>query len=384
MTPKEYFYLNFKNAITETKVDFINPFPRDILSDQNISEALRTDLPNSNDYGFNLMIERLKEKSAYNINDTIYVGKLGNPMPNCYTVNSDEIDGCLICYTTGMSENVNLFSQAIITILTESPEIRKEVMTLYTSFLLLELERRIHNWYGKQIPTNIFLDIGMGLLIRDNIDKILATSGSYSSLMDMILILHEYAHHVMRSLKISTNPGLKVLAIRTMELYDDLCNKLPEMADLPSSEIQADLMALLLFTNGVDPECIDIICIFTAFLQLNGMSADDIYTNKHRLTVVEYFFQNSPNYQQDKDTIFYCLSVFSSVFENARADPYDTTTNQLGLVGALKSIYDVSSLPETRKKAIAILYAEFVIKQLKENLEKEIGQSIDPSIFENF
>ena len=70
MTPKEYFYLNFKNAITETKVDFINPFPRDILSDQNISEALRTDLPNSNDYGFNLMIERLKEKSAYNINDS--------------------------------------------------------------------------------------------------------------------------------------------------------------------------------------------------------------------------------------------------------------------------------------------------------------------------
>lgn len=394
MTPKEYFLENFDNAILDNSKKDISDMSgvlvesfSSLLSYEDTYEALSTNFPYSNDYGFNKAIESLKEGSYYNITDSIFVGKLGNLMPNCYTVNSDGIDGCLICYTTGMSENANLFAQALVSFsIGDLLDIDKDVLDLYRNLLMLELERRILGWYGGQIVTNKLLVMAVELLKEDNIFNIVLKGSNYSILMDTILIFHEYAHYVLRTFMNSKDLGLKMLTIMTVSLYSKLCQEIPEMNSLPRNEIMADLMSLLLLTNRCNLDQMEILSVFIAFLQLKRMSAEDKYTNEHRLKVIHYFFKDNQIYQQCKDSVEYYINFFSRLFDHVNSG-HDYMTDLLqSMVNNMKSIIAKASLPNNQKKEIIKYYLELEVGEMKRmfsGLEKE-NSNIDPSDFEDF
>lgn len=382
MTPKEYFVKNFENAIMKP-LDSVVKKIEEFFPDLNVFNTLRTNFPYSNDYSFNLVIKSLKEKSSYRVSDSIYVGKLGNRMPNCYTVNSAEIDGCLICYTTGMTENTNLFAQVLVALfMGESLGVNKEIAGLYANLLTMELERRIHDEYGGKITTNIFVDMGIEWLEKDRIIEIVAKGSNYSAVMDTILVFHEYAHYVIRTFTSSKDIGVKTLVLMTADLYAHLCEETPEMAKLPMNEIQADLMALLLLSNGIDLELMEIISVFAAFLQLNRMSENDEYTNKHRLNVIHFFFKNSKTYQENKDSsIKQSIELIRSIFANASPEVYNKESYSRQMVNTMKVIYSLSSLSEAKKMRIFKYYAGLKARELEREINNK--QDRDSSDFED-
>ncbi|SEM22452.1 hypothetical protein SAMN04487770_12935 [Butyrivibrio sp. ob235] len=386
MTPKEYFVNNFENAIMEIPEEYLAKLMKLSSYDLHVMEAMQTNFPYSNDYSFNMLIESLKEKSVYKIDDSIYVGKVKNPMPNCYTVNNENISGSLICYTTGMSENVNLFAQTLVAIfLGETLGLDRNVVLMYVDLLLFEIERRIHYEYGGKIFTNTYVDLAMELLRNDNIYAILLKGSSCSTVMDSVLILHEYAHYVMGTSIRGTNLEVKKLSIGAVSIYCKLCQEHTEMVTLPKDEIIADIMALLLLTNGYDLNVMEIMSVFIAFLQLSGMSLNDEYTNKHRLKVIHYFFKDSSEYKEYRNEIEYAIRVFTEIIDSASAEMYDEDKLTQGFITVIKSIIDESSLPVAEKYRLINDYVEKdTTSILKCALEESQLESVDSSEFEVF
>lgn len=150
MLPKEYLNKKFNNLQNKINVDIVDDPLLRLLPEM---QSDKEDYSYSNNLEFESLIDNFLIKNQYyEEDDYIYVGKLSNPYPNCYLVSGDDLEGCLICITSGLTENSYIISK-YYTLLYESDEIHinEEQLKIYIQILERDIIYRIHQGYGTRI-----------------------------------------------------------------------------------------------------------------------------------------------------------------------------------------------------------------------------------------
>lgn len=297
MLPKEYLNKKFNNLQNKINVDIVDDPLLRLLPEM---QSDKEDYSYSNNLEFESLIDNFLIKNQYyEEDDYIYVGKLSNPYPNCYLVSGDDLEGCLICITSGLTENSYIISK-YYTLLYESDEIyiNEEQLKIYIQILERDIIYRIHQGYGTRIVPGDLLYY-VEIILGEKIVDFLNYTASFSAVMDYFNILHEYGHYIWKT--IGKKRVLQVLAV---SLYVELCEKTPQYMDISQEEILADIIALYILFDGGDLDRTEIMAVLLSVLQLQKMSKADIYTNEYRLDVFYYFFSKySITFQQDEQEI---------------------------------------------------------------------------------
>lgn len=322
MLPKGYFNKNFNNIEKIDNTESLDlEYIRKILPDWNwnFDFLFNADyFSYSNNWEFEELMKDFFEKSIYASDTKVYVGKLVSSYPNCYTVKDDEIEGCLICITSGLTENSYVLSKyyALLYLINKEKYIEGDLVK-YKTILKNDIVRRIKEGYGGQIdPGNIlyYTEIVMGDLNRE----CLMLASRFSSTMDLFSILHEYSHYLLNTFMQSGNIEMKAFIIEVFDIYTHLCESNPVYYNLPKEEVLADISALFLITNSCEVDIDDIMVILLSVVQLNKMSSGDTYTNNFRMEVFYYFFSKyGDTFSQYQTEIEKRVSSISELFDCA-------------------------------------------------------------------
>lgn len=319
MLPKNYFEENFINkedirdniSINDPLVNGINP-------------NLKFDIDNykySNNLEFETLIEKCLINNTYFSGKNVFIGKLANSYPNCYNVNDDILEGCLICITSGLTENSYVLAKYYaLKYLIDTQLFSKDQYEAYKMILINDLIRRIYIGYGSQIEPGDILYYAELLLNKSGIYDLLSKAANFSIVMDLFIIYHEYSHYIIRTFGTQSNEKENKLMLQTAITYFHLCVEKPIYSEMPKEEVLADLSALFLFFDSSDLEITDIMALLLSIVQLEKMSPSDIYTNKYRIDLLYYFLSlHSNNFlenEQDiRNKVNEILSIFTQVNE---------------------------------------------------------------------
>ena len=315
MLPKNYFEENFinkenvqdNNSIEDPLIDGIDP-------------NFKFDVGNykySNNLEFEILVERCLINNDYFSGNNVFIGKLINSYPNCYNVNDDILEGCLICITSGLTENsYALAKYYALKYLIDTKLFSTDQYEAYKLILKNDLIRRIHTGYGSQIEPGDIIYYAELILNKSGIYDLLKEAANFSVVMDLFIIYHEYSHYIIKTFGTKSNLKEKELMIQTAITYSHLCVKNPIYSEMPKEEVLADLSALFLFFNSSDLGITDIMALLLSIVQLEKMSSSDIYTNQYRIDLLYYFlslYSNNflKNEQDIKNRVNEMLYIFA-------------------------------------------------------------------------
>ena len=306
MNPKDYFKKNF--SIKETVYDFSSKQEDEMKKaiihryNNNLDEenTIKTN-EYSNDPIFNSLIQDLFEFIGAP-KDTVYIGKITNSYPNCYMIskdNNESLDGCLICITTGLTDNSYAFSEYLSLLrFIDIERLQENQYIDYLNILTFDIVNRIKNKYGDEFATSDLVQIA-DLTINEywfQDFQIMASNISYC--IDFFAVLHEYVHYLINSFSNNKNSYISKLIIQTVSLYAKFCEINPKIKHLlPQNEVVADLGALLILHDFFQFNEEMVCSVILAVKQLERMSSQDDYTNHYRTKIVE-FFLNELNISQ--------------------------------------------------------------------------------------
>lgn len=320
MLPKEYFEINFKNKENIKGKDGIG----DSLIDS-LNIDFQFDVDNykySNNIEFEILIEKCLKNNYYFSENNVFIGKLINSYPNCYNVNDNILDGCLICITSGLTENSYALAKYYTLQYLIDPQLfDKNQYEAYKLILENDLIRRIQTGYGSQIEPGDIIYYTELLLNKSGVYDLLKRAADFSVVMDLFIIYHEYSHYIIRTLGSKSNEKENKLMLQTAIVYSHLCVDKPIYCKMPKEEVLADLSALFLFFNSGDLGITDIIALLLSIVQLEKMSSSDEYTNEYRIDLLYYFlslYSNTflSNEQNIKNRVNKIVSIF-----NKASDP---------------------------------------------------------------
>lgn len=326
MLPKNYFEENFidkenirdNNSIKDPLIDGMN-------------QNFKFDIDNykySNNFEFEILIKKCLINNSYFSGNNMFIGKLVNSYPNCYNVNDNVLEGCLICITSGLTENsYALAKYYALMYLADSQSFNKEQYESYKLILKNDLIRRIYTGYGSQIEPGDVIYYAELVLNKSGIYNLLNEAANFSIVMDLFIIYHEYSHYVIRTFGNKSNIKENTLMLQTIITYSHLCEEYPLYSEMPKEEVLADLAALFLFFDSGDLGITDIMALLLSIVQLEKMSPSDTYTNEHRVDLLYYFLSlHSKNFlknEQDiRDRVNEILSIFTQVVENDVKEKY--------------------------------------------------------------
>ncbi len=317
MLPKKYFELNFKNK--EDIMDICNiedPLMKGINSEYQFDNRNNK---YSNNIEFEILINQCLRESIYFSGNNIFIGKLKNPYPNCYNVNDDILEGCLICITSGLTENSYVLAKYYALNYLIDPQIfNNDQYELYKVILENDLIRRIHTGYGSEIEPGDILYYAELILNKSNIYDLLKKAADFSIVMDLFIIYHEYSHYIIRTFGSKSNEKENKLMLQTAITYSHLCVDKPIYCEMPKEEVLADLSALFLFFDFKDLGITDIMALLLSIVQLNKMSSSDTYTNKYRIDLLYYFLSLYSNtYLSNEHDIKNRVNKMFSIFNQA-------------------------------------------------------------------
>lgn len=315
MLPKEYFEINFKNKENiRDKGDISDP----LLDKLNVNFQINNDnYMYSNNIEFEILIEKCLKNNIYFSGNNVFIGKLVNSYPNCYNVNDDILEGCLICITSGLTENsYALAKYYALNYLNGSQSLNKDQYESYKLILKNDLIRRICTGYGEQIEPGNVIYYAELILNKSGIYDLLNEAANFSIVMDLFIIYHEYSHYIIRTFGAKSNEKENKLMLQTTIVYSHLCIDKPIYCKMPKEEVLADLSALFLFFDSGDLEITDIMALLLSIVQLEKMSSSDIYTNEYRIDLLYYFlslYSNTflSNEQDIKNRVNEIVSLFN-------------------------------------------------------------------------
>lgn len=320
MLPKEYFEINFKNKENIKGKDGIS----DSLIDS-LNIDFQFDVDNykySNNIEFEILIEKCLKNNSYFSENNVFIGKLINSYPNCYNVNDNILDGCLICITSGLTENSYALAKYYTLQYLIDPQLfDKNQYEAYKLILENDLIRRIQTGYGSQIEPGDIIYYTELLLNKSGVYDLLKRAADFSVVMDLFIIYHEYSHYIIRTFGSKSNEKENKLMLQTAIVYSHLCVDKPIYCKMPKEEVLADLSALFLFFDSCDLGITDIIALLLSIVQLEKMSSSDEYTNEYRIDLLYYFlslYSNTflSNEQNIKNRVNKIVSIF-----NKASDP---------------------------------------------------------------
>lgn len=328
MSPKSYFEKNFKNIQKFGKENYYND---ELLSRNHSYEELEEvfnadNFIYSNNPEFETLINKFFGKTIYISDFKLYVGKLANAYPNCYAVKDSELEGCLICITSGMTENTYVLSKYYTLLyLYKDKCLKNEEFEMYKTVLENDIVRRIKEWYGSSILPGDLLYYADYIISKSNSKSLFTYAASFSYVMDLFLILHEYAHYLINTFEKNKDLKVIVLMLESIDLFVCLYEANPVFLDMPQEEVMADIMALNLMIGHSDLEMDDIMAIFLAVVQLNKMSLGDEYTNNYRLELFYFYFTKMSNFfcnneQEIKGRVQIFLDFFDREYDKLFTD----------------------------------------------------------------
>lgn len=315
MLPKKYFEENFINKENIRDSDSIE----DPLADS-LNLNFKFDIENykySNNLEFEILIKRCLKNNVYFSENNVFIGKLINPYPNCYNVNDDILEGCLICITSGLTENsYALAKYYALNYLIDSQLFDKGQYEAYKLILKNDLIRRIYTGYGSLIEPGDIIYYAELILSKSGIYNLLNEAANFSVVMDLFIIYHEYSHYILRTIGVKTNEKEKKLFLLTADMYSRLRLDKPVYCKMPQEEVMADLSALFLFFDSGDLGITDIMALLLSIVQLEKMSPSDVYTNEYRIDLLYYFLSLhsntfSSNEQNIKNRVNEIVSIFN-------------------------------------------------------------------------
>ena len=314
MLPKEYFEVNFKN---KENINDINDINDPLIDGFNVDFLINYNYKYSNNMEFEILIEKCLKNNLYFSGNNVFVGKLINAYPNCYNINDDILDGCLICITSGLTENsYALAKYYALNYLIDSQSINKDQYELYRLILKNDLIRRVYTGYGSQIEPGEIIYYAELILNKSGIYDLLHKAADFSIVMDLFIIYHEYSHYIIKTFGAKSNEKENKLMLQTAIEYSHLCVDKPVYCTMPKEEVLADLSALFLFFNSVDLGITDIMALLLSIVQLEKMSSADTYTNEYRIDLLYYFLSShsntfSTNEQDIKNRVNEITSIFN-------------------------------------------------------------------------
>lgn len=333
MLPKKYFEENFTN--------------KEYIRDNNINDPLvdgidpnfKFDIENykySNNLEFEILIRNCLKNNIYFSDNNVFIGKLINSYPNCYNVNDDILEGCLICITSGLTENSYALAKYYALKYLIDPQLfDKDQYEAYKLILKNDLIRRINTGYGSQIEPGDIIYYTELILSKSGIYDLLNEAANFSVVMDLFIIYHEYSHYIIRTFGSKSNENENKLMLQTAIVYSHLCIDKPVFCKMSKEEVMADLSALFLFFDSGDLGITDIMALLLSIVQLEKMSSSDVYTNEYRIDLLYYFlslYSNtySSNEQNIKNRVNEIVSIFNQASEsNFKEDLQQESWNML-------------------------------------------------------
>lgn len=321
MLPKEYFELNFKNQENIIdKDDIDDPLIKGINFEYQFDNCNNK---YSNNMEFEILVNKCLRNSIYFSGNNIFIGKLINPYPNCYNVNDDILEGCLICITSGLTENSYVLAKYYALNYLIDPQLfNNDQYESYKVILKNDLIRRIHTGYGSEIKSGDILYYAELVLNKSNIYDLLKKAADFSIVMDLFIIYHEYSHYIIRTFNSKSNEKINILMLQTAIAYSSLCVDKPIYCEMPKEEVMADLSALFLFFNSGDLQITDIMALLLSIVQLDKMSSSDVYTNEYRIDLLYYFLSLysdtfSSNEHDIKNRVNEIVSIFNQASDSS-------------------------------------------------------------------
>ncbi|MBO5336762.1 MAG: hypothetical protein J6A94_06475 [Lachnospiraceae bacterium] len=349
MLPKEYFELNFKNGENIGNKDSIN---EPLINGLNLNFQMDMDNKYSNNMEFEILINECLKNNIYFSGSNIFIGKLVNSYPNCYNVNDDILEGCLICITSGLTENSYVLAKYYaLNYLMDFQLFNNEQYKIYKVILKNDLIRRIHTGYGSQIEPGDTLYYAELVLNKLGIYDLLQKAADFSVVMDLFIIYHEYSHYIIRTFSNNSNEKENRLMLQTAIIYSHLCIDYPIYCEMPKEEVLADLAALILFFNSGDLGITDIMALLLSIVQLQKMSLTDTYTNKYRIDLLYYFLSLhsntfSANEQELKNRVNEIVAIFNqasgpAVIEKIEQESWDMLQKLIAITENPEAIFDI-------------------------------------------
>lgn len=303
MTPRCYFEKHFKNIQKTGKEQFEQDgLLESLYSYEDVKSLLDAEnFTYSNNMEYEMLIKKFCGTTIDMPDRRLYIGKIVNAYPNCYRVNHTEIDGCLVCITSGMTENTYVFSKYYV-LLYEQHGLKNEMYEMYKLVLENDIRIRIKEGYGKEIPPGNLLYYADYIISKSNA-SFLSMAAAFSFVMDLFLILHEYAHYLVNA--VEDNKNITPKMIFSILQAKDLCFHLQEedsvFADMPQEEIMADMLALQLMAGNEGLGMNDTMAILLSIVQLKQMSPEDVYTNCYRIKVFYFYFSRCSQFFCDNE-----------------------------------------------------------------------------------
>lgn len=296
LKPKDYFKQHYQNKEKNfsIKSDDLNLMTIDL---SNIEVLLNNDnklnVNSATNYSNDSVIDEILHDffvhSEFACDKNIYVGKLNNAYPNCYALMDKDLEGCLICITSGLTDNSFVFAEYIS--LLEYLEKEQTPDSLYLHFkniIEYDIVNRIQSQYGGEVVSEDIVVLSEQIAVDNFFSDFQIHASAVSCLSDLFLIMHEYSHFLLNTY--SETIHKKAFLIKVIYIYSSFCEKNPAIENiLPKTEVLADFGALFLFSEFSKLDENSVTAIILAIFQLNRISPTDDYTNKYRLTVINYF-----------------------------------------------------------------------------------------------
>lgn len=317
MLPKKYFELKFKNKENIVDKNYIeDPLLKGINSEYQFDNYNNK---YSNNMEFEFLINQCLSDNNYFSGNNIFIGKLRNSYPNCYNVNDDILEGCLICITSGLTENSYVLAKYYALRYLIGPQLfNNDQYESYKVILKNDLIRRIHTGYGSEIESGDILYYAELVLNKSNIYDLLKKAADFSIVMDLFIIYHEYSHYIIRTFDSKSNEKENRLMLQTAIAYSSLCVDKPIYYEMPKEEVLADLSALFLFFDSRDLGITDIMALLLSIVQLDKMSSSDSYTNEYRIDLLYYFLSlYSDTFLSNESEIKNRVNDIVSIFNKA-------------------------------------------------------------------
>lgn len=324
MSPKEYFKAYFSNEQDFKKIE------TDILADPlldgfDYKELLDTsNYKYSNSIEFEQLVKGFLQNSPYFLGDLIYIGKLANSYPNCYTIENNDINGCLVCITSGLTENSYIIAKLFVLQNSFSKSsLNKAEYDAYKKILENDILRRIHQEYGGQIRPGDTLHYAE-VILRSKLENLMEQSARFSYVMDLFTLYHEYSHYILKKFQTANNQCAVALVIKMLGIYSRLCKDMPVYGRMPKEEVCADILALWLFSDLDNLGIAEVIAMLLSIVQLRKMSSEDIYTNNYRVDLFYYCLTNySASFRESELEIRKSIQEFIDLFDR-EDDPSNT------------------------------------------------------------
>lgn len=303
MTPKCYFEKYFKNIEKTGKEQFEqDALLGGLYSYEDVKGLLDSEnFTYSNNMEYEMLIKKFCGTTIDMPDRRLYIGKIVNAYPNCYRVNHTEIEGCLVCITSGMTENTYVFSK-YYTLMYGQHGLQNDMYDMYKVVLENDIRIRIKEGYGKEIPPGDLLYYADYIISKSNA-SFLSAAAAFSCVMDLFLILHEYAHYLVNTAGGNTNITHKMIfsILKAKDMCFHLQEEDPVFADMPQEEIMADMLALQLMAGNGELGMDDTMAILLSIVQLKQMSPEDVYTNCYRIKVFYFYFFRSSQFFCDNE-----------------------------------------------------------------------------------